>query len=172
MDSRISFLPHNATLCSQAVCCYEHCACACHVLCCLQSSFVFEFLPSVGFTCDAVSTPGFLQQSCKAKGLEVHAVVTSLSALAPTSFPPHLHLANCCPAGDRPLQLVAARDVGLAAATALTSSNPGDWAGQRLPLAGDQLTPLQMCEEFSAAQGGMPIKHSCPPAWLFWFLSR
>lgn len=78
----------------------------------------------------------------------------------------------CCPAGDRPLQLVAARDVGLAAATALTSSNPGEWAGQRLPLAGDELTPLQMCEAFSKAQGGMPIKHSCPPAWLFWFLSR
>ncbi|WIA09837.1 hypothetical protein OEZ85_010051 [Tetradesmus obliquus] len=74
--------------------------------------------------------------------------------------------------GDRPLQLVAARDVGLAAATALTSSNPGEWAGQRLPLAGDELTPLQMCEAFSKAQGGMPIKHSCPPAWLFWFLSR
>jgi hypothetical protein len=91
------------------------------------------------------------------------AVVSALLVLAPCLY----HAA-----GDRPLQLVAARDVGLAAATALTSSSPRDWAGQRLPLAGDELTPLQMCEAFSKAQGGMPVKHSCPPAWLFWFLSR
>lgn len=76
------------------------------------------------------------------------------------------------PSGDRPLQLVAARDVGLVAACALTSSNTADWAGQRLPLAGDELTPLQMCEVFSQTQGGMAVRHSSPPAWLFWFLSR
>lgn len=74
--------------------------------------------------------------------------------------------------GDKPLQLVAARDVGLAAANALSSSDPHGWAGQRLPLAGDELTPLQMCAAFSKAQGGMPVKHSSPPAWIFWFLSR
>lgn len=74
--------------------------------------------------------------------------------------------------GDRPLQLVAARDMGLAAANALSSRDPGSWAGQRLPLAGDELTPLQMCEAFSKAQGGMAVKHSSPPAWIFWFLSR
>ncbi|KAF8055819.1 hypothetical protein HT031_006594 [Scenedesmus sp. PABB004] len=74
--------------------------------------------------------------------------------------------------GDRPLQLVAARDVGLAAATALTSADPGAWAGRKIALAGDELTPRQMCEAFSRAQGGAPVKHSCPPAWLFWFLSR
>jgi uncharacterized protein YbjT (DUF2867 family) len=74
--------------------------------------------------------------------------------------------------GDRPLQLVAARDLGLAAATAFTSSSVSEWAGRCLPLAGDELTPRQMCEAFSAAQGGMPVKHSSPPAWLFWFLSR
>jgi uncharacterized protein YbjT (DUF2867 family) len=73
---------------------------------------------------------------------------------------------------DRPLQLVAARDVGLAAAHALRSADPGAWAGRRLPLAGDELTPAQMCAAFSRAQGGMPVKQSCPPAWLFWFLSR
>jgi len=75
-------------------------------------------------------------------------------------------------ADDRPLQLVAARDVGLAAATALTSSSTADWAGRRMTLAGDELTPLQMSQAFSAAQGGLPVKHSCPPAWLFWFLSK
>eukprot|EP00878_Enallax_costatus_P000843 GHUV01000969.1.p1 GENE.GHUV01000969.1~~GHUV01000969.1.p1 ORF type:complete len:375 (+),score=124.40 GHUV01000969.1:138-1262(+) len=74
--------------------------------------------------------------------------------------------------GDQPLQLVAARDLGLAAATAFTSSSMSEWAGQRIPLAGDELTPLQMCDAFSAAQGGMPVKHSSPPAWIFWFLSR
>lgn len=73
---------------------------------------------------------------------------------------------------DRPLQLVAARDVGLAAANALSSKDPSSWAGRRLPLAGDELTPLQMCEAFSKAQGGMAVKHSSPPAWIFWFLSR
>jgi uncharacterized protein YbjT (DUF2867 family) len=73
---------------------------------------------------------------------------------------------------DRPLQLVAARDVGLAAATAITSADPAAWAGRRMPLAGDELTPLQMCAAFSAAQGGAPVRHSNPPAWLFWFLSR
>lgn len=72
----------------------------------------------------------------------------------------------------RPLQLVAARDVGLAAANAISSADPGSWAGQRIPLAGDELTPLQMCAAFSKAQGGMPVKHSSPPAWIFWFLSR
>jgi hypothetical protein len=72
----------------------------------------------------------------------------------------------------RPLQLVAARDVGLAAANALSSKDPSSWAGRRLPLAGDELTPLQMCEAFSKAQGGMAVKHSSPPAWIFWFLSR
>jgi hypothetical protein len=41
-----------------------------------------------------------------------------------------------------------------------------------MTLAGDELTPLQMSQAFSAAQGGLPVKHSCPPAWLFWFLSK
>lgn len=74
--------------------------------------------------------------------------------------------------GDRPLQLVAARDVGLAAANAISSADPSSWAGQRIPLAGDELTPLQMCAAFSKAQGGMPVKHNSPPAWIFWILSR
>eukprot|EP00879_Flechtneria_rotunda_P004093 GHRR01004338.1.p1 GENE.GHRR01004338.1~~GHRR01004338.1.p1 ORF type:complete len:229 (+),score=120.06 GHRR01004338.1:1062-1748(+) len=74
--------------------------------------------------------------------------------------------------GDRPLQLVAARDLGLAAAIAFTSGPASGWVGQRIPMAGDELTPKQMCAAFSAAQGGMPVKHSSPPAWLFWFLSR
>jgi uncharacterized protein YbjT (DUF2867 family) len=68
--------------------------------------------------------------------------------------------------------LVAARDVGLAAANALSSKDPSAFAGRIMPLAGDELTPLQMAAAFSKAQGGMHIKHSSPPAWIFWFLSR
>jgi NmrA-like family len=75
--------------------------------------------------------------------------------------------------GDTLLQLVAARDVGLAAAAAMTDPNPGRWAGVTLPLAGDELTPTQMCEAFGEAQGlGAPVTHVCPPAWIFWVLSR
>lgn len=73
-------------------------------------------------------------------------------------------------AGDHPLQLVAARDVGFAAARVF--QNPEPFVGRWIPLAGDQLTPVQMCEAYSRAQGGVPVKHSHPPAWLFWFLSR
>ncbi|KAI8463515.1 MAG: hypothetical protein J3K34DRAFT_475157 [Monoraphidium minutum] len=71
---------------------------------------------------------------------------------------------------DRTLQLVSARDMGLAAAAAFR--DPASFAGRHLPLAGDELTPPQMCAAFGAAQGGAPVKHSSPPAWLFWFLSR
>ncbi|KIZ01327.1 hypothetical protein MNEG_6638 [Monoraphidium neglectum] len=60
--------------------------------------------------------------------------------------------------------------MGTAAAAAFR--DPSRFAGRNIPLAGDELTPLQMCEAFAAAQGGGPVKHSCPPAWLFWFLSK
>lgn len=73
-------------------------------------------------------------------------------------------------AGDKPLQLVSARDLGLAAAACLQQRER--FAGQAIPLAADALTPLQLCAVFSAAQGGAPVKHSRPPAWLFWLLNR
>lgn len=41
--------------------------------------------------------------------------------------------------------------------------------------AGDELTPLQMCEAFSQAQGGQPVTLKRPPAlarWAVQFISR
>lgn len=61
--------------------------------------------------------------------------------------------------------------MGLAAATAF--KDPAAFAGRNIPLAGDELTPVQMCAAFAAAAGGgAAVRHSAPPAWLFWFLSR
>eukprot|EP00983_Pelagomonas_calceolata_P065252 1148507-Pelagomonas_calceolata.AAC.1 len=71
---------------------------------------------------------------------------------------------------EKPIQFLAARDIGLAAGYAL--SDPKSWAGKSLELAGDELTPLQLCEVFSQAQGGMPVKLNRPPQWPMWFLSR
>jgi hypothetical protein len=70
---------------------------------------------------------------------------------------------------NQPLQMVAARDLGLAAATAF--KDPTTWGTKgHLALAGDCLTPAQMCEAFSAVQGE-PVKHVCPPAWMLRFMS-
>ena len=66
--------------------------------------------------------------------------------------------------------MVSARDLGLAAALCL--QQPAAFVGRTIPLAADELTPAEMCATFSVAQGGAPVKHSCPPAWLFWLLSR
>lgn len=70
----------------------------------------------------------------------------------------------------KPLQLVAVKDVGLAAGVSL--KNPKEYGGFSLELAGDELTPLQMCEAFSQAQGGLKVNHSRPPKFLFWFINR
>jgi len=71
---------------------------------------------------------------------------------------------------DKPLQLLAARDLGLAAGYVL--QDPGTWSGRALELAGDELTPAQMCDAFSKAQGGAPVRHSRPPLWPFWLLNK
>ncbi|GBF90160.1 hypothetical protein Rsub_03293 [Raphidocelis subcapitata] len=71
---------------------------------------------------------------------------------------------------DRKLQLVSARDLGTAAAAAMRS--PAPFAGRNIPFAADELTPVEMAAAFAAAQGGGEVKHSSPPAWLFWILSR
>ncbi len=60
--------------------------------------------------------------------------------------------------------------MGYAAAAAFR--NPSAFAGRHIPLAGDELTPGQMCDAFARAQGVEAVKHSNPPAWLFWFLSK
>lgn len=49
---------------------------------------------------------------------------------------------------------------------------PEEYAGKSLELAGDQLTPRQLCEEFSLAQGGSPVKQLSLPRFLFWFLNK
>lgn len=53
----------------------------------------------------------------------------------------------------------------------MSSQDPETFAGRSIELAGDVLTPAQMCEAFAHAQG-KPVNHARPPAWLFWFLSR
>ncbi|GFR41580.1 hypothetical protein Agub_g2301 [Astrephomene gubernaculifera] len=95
------------------------------------------------------------------------------------------------PSDRRPLQLVAARDLGLVAGSLLASPEGGlhvpyiqrvqpPQKPQRaqqplrlraLELAGDELTPAQMCEEFAKVQG-RPVQHRRAPAWPFWFLAR
>ena len=67
---------------------------------------------------------------------------------------------------DKPLQLLEVKDMVRAAAAVL--ADPDRYIGQAIPLAGDALTPAQMCEAFSAAQGGQRVKYSRLPAWPFW----
>ncbi|KAG0599063.1 hypothetical protein M758_12G124800 [Ceratodon purpureus] len=70
---------------------------------------------------------------------------------------------------DKPLQLVSVKDMGLAAGIAL--KEPEEYGGLSLELAGDELTPAQMCEAYSKAQGSN-VSHFSPPKFLFWFLNR
>lgn len=63
---------------------------------------------------------------------------------------------------DKKLQLTAVRDVGFAAARALCA--PHAFAGRVLPLAGDELTPLQMAAAFAHAQRS-DVRYSRMPAW-------
>ncbi len=61
---------------------------------------------------------------------------------------------------DRELHLVAVRDIADVAALAL--EQPDRFAGRRLDLAGETLTPAAMAEALTAAIGH-PIRHHCPP---------
>ncbi|MFI9011237.1 NmrA/HSCARG family protein [Actinosynnema sp. NPDC053489] len=61
---------------------------------------------------------------------------------------------------DRPLHLVAVRDIAAVAALAL--EQPDRFAGRRLDLAGEALTPAGMAEALTAATG-RPIRHHRPP---------
>ncbi|KAG2501435.1 hypothetical protein HYH03_001218 [Edaphochlamys debaryana] len=76
---------------------------------------------------------------------------------------------------DRPIQLVAARDLGLVAGSLLAGGGAHVPASPRpllcVELAGDELTPDEMCAAFAAAQGS-PVKHQRAPAWPFYFLAR
>lgn len=70
---------------------------------------------------------------------------------------------------DKPLQLLAVKDMGLAAGLAL--KEPEEYGRVSLELAGDELTPAQICEAYSKAQGSN-VSHFSPPKFLFWFLNR
>lgn len=70
---------------------------------------------------------------------------------------------------DKPLQLLSVKDMGLAAGIAL--KDPEEYGGVSLELAGDELTPAQMCEAYSKAQNSS-VSHFSPPKFLFWFLNR
>lgn len=72
-------------------------------------------------------------------------------------------------ASDKPLQLLAVKDMGLAAGIAL--NEPEVYGKVSLELAGDELTAAQMCEAYSKAQGSS-VSHFSPPKFLFWFLNR
>ncbi|MCE7000335.1 NmrA/HSCARG family protein [Saccharothrix sp. S26] len=61
---------------------------------------------------------------------------------------------------DRPLHLVAVRDIATVAVLAL--EQPDRFAGRRLDLAGESLTPAGMAEALTAATG-RPIRHHRPP---------
>ncbi|MER5262409.1 NmrA/HSCARG family protein [Actinosynnema sp. NPDC002837] len=61
---------------------------------------------------------------------------------------------------DRPLHLVAVRDIAAVAVLAL--EQPDRFAGRRLDLAGEALTPADMAEALTRATGH-PIHHHCPP---------
>jgi hypothetical protein len=48
---------------------------------------------------------------------------------------------------------------------------PEEYGRVSLELAGDELTPAQICEAYSKAQGSN-VSHFSPPKFLFWFLNR
>lgn len=70
---------------------------------------------------------------------------------------------------DKPLHLITTKDMGRIAAYVM--KNPCKYIGQEIELAGDVLTPKQMAEAFSLAQG-IPVVYKQIPAWLFLLLRR
>ncbi len=70
---------------------------------------------------------------------------------------------------DKALHLIATKDMGRIAAEVM--KNPRKYIGQEVELAGDLLTPKQMAEAFSIAQG-IPVVYKQIPAWLFLLLQK
>jgi len=70
---------------------------------------------------------------------------------------------------DKPLHLVATKDMGRIAAYVM--KNPCKYIGQEIELAGDVLTPKQLAEAFSKAQG-IAVVYKQIPAWIFLLLLR
>jgi uncharacterized protein YbjT (DUF2867 family) len=70
---------------------------------------------------------------------------------------------------DRPLHLVATKDVGRVAASLMQQGER--YVDQAIELAGDVLTPEQMATIFSRVQGE-PVTHQEVPPWIFLLLLR
>lgn len=70
---------------------------------------------------------------------------------------------------DRPLHLITTKDMGRVSAYVM--KHPDKYIGAEIELAGDVLTPKQMTEEYSKAQG-MPVVYKEVPSWIFLLLFR
>ena len=70
---------------------------------------------------------------------------------------------------DKPIHLITTKDMGRVAAYVI--KHPSKYIGQEIELAGDVLTPNQMTEAFSNAQG-IPVVYKETPAWIFLLLFR
>jgi uncharacterized protein YbjT (DUF2867 family) len=68
---------------------------------------------------------------------------------------------------DKPLHLITTIDMGRVAAYVM--KNPDRYIGQEIELAGDVLTPKQLAEAFSQAQG-TSVVYKETPAWIFLLL--
>ncbi|MBD2452321.1 NmrA/HSCARG family protein [Nostoc sp. FACHB-152] len=68
---------------------------------------------------------------------------------------------------DRPLHLITTKDMGRIAAYVI--KHPAQYIGKEIELAGDVLTPIQMAEAFSKAQGKKVIYKETSP-WIFLLL--
>lgn len=70
---------------------------------------------------------------------------------------------------NRPLHLITTKDMGRIAAYVM--QYPETYLGRSIELAGDLLTPIQMAEAFSKAQGSPVVYKEIPP-WIFLLLFR
>ncbi len=68
---------------------------------------------------------------------------------------------------NKPLHLITTKDMGRVAAYVI--QHPSQYIGREIELAGDMLTPKQMAEAFSQAQG-IKVTHKETPAWIFLLL--
>lgn len=70
---------------------------------------------------------------------------------------------------DKKLQVLSVKDMGKVAAASIAA--PEEHIGKSIPLAGDELTPSEMCQLFGKVQG-KEVAYRRLPAWPFWFLNR
>lgn len=70
---------------------------------------------------------------------------------------------------DKPLHLITTKDMGRVAAYVM--QHRSQYIGREIELAGDVLTPKQMAEAFSQAEG-KPVVYKEIPPWIFLLLFR